>query len=63
MGFVAPQVTGLIINRNNDVAHWRLVFLTASGVYFVGNLLFVIFGQAKEQSWNREEEGNRQYDE
>lgn len=55
MGFVAPQVTGWIINGHNDIDHWRMVFLIAAGAYVVGNTVFVIFGQAKEQKWNRTE--------
>ena len=53
MGFVAPQVTGLIINGHNDVGHWRVVFLIATAVYLLGNVVFVIFGRATEQDWNR----------
>ena len=53
MGFVAPQVTGLIINGHNDVGHWRVVFLIATAVYLLGNVVFVIFGLAAEQDWNR----------
>jgi len=26
MGFLAPAVTGYIINANQDLAHWRTVF-------------------------------------
>ena len=53
MGFVAPQVTGLITNGHNDVDHWRTVFLIASGSYVLGNTAFVILGDATEQDWNR----------
>ena len=53
MGFVAPQVTGLIINGHNDVDHWRTVFLIASGSYVLGNAAFVIWGEAAEQDWHR----------
>ena len=26
MGFLAPAITGYIINANQDLAHWRTVF-------------------------------------
>ena len=55
MGFVAPLVTGLIINGHNDVNHWQEVFLIAGGLAIFGNIVFVIFGQAVEQKWNRME--------
>ena len=61
MGFVAPQVTGLIINHHNDMHHWNIVFYIAAGVGTLGNLVFIIFGTAKEQEWNRiKGEGARQ---
>ena len=28
MGFVAPMIVGFIINGQNDVDHWKLVFWT-----------------------------------
>ena len=55
MGFVAPQVTGLIINGHNDIKHWQEVFFIAAAVYILGNLVFVVFGKAVEQKWNRTE--------
>lgn len=35
-----------------DPSLWRIVFFVASGFYFVGNLIFVIFGSGKIQPWN-----------
>ena len=53
MGFVAPQVTGLIIKGHNDIDHWQEVFLIAAAIYIIGDIVFVIFGKAEEQRWNR----------
>ena len=53
MGFVAPQVTGLIIKGHNDIDHWQEVFLIAAAIYIIGDIIFVIFGKAEEQKWNR----------
>jgi len=53
MGFVAPTVTGYIVDGNNDVPHWRMVFFIAALIYCVGNTIFLIFGTAKEQKWNK----------
>ena len=52
MGFTAPQVTGYIINHHNDLDHWKIVFYSAAAVNFFGALVFILFGSAKEQSWN-----------
>lgn len=34
------------------MVQWRTVFFIASFVYFIGNLLFVIFSRTEEQPWN-----------
>lgn len=39
-----------------NVVEWRIVFFIAAGFYFVGNLLFVIFGKTEVQSWNSPED-------
>merc|ERR550525_385668 len=53
MGFVAPQITGILIKGHDDLEHWRILFCLASAVYAVGNAVFVIFGTSQEQKWNR----------
>ena len=53
MGFIAPNVAGNIVEGHSDVPHWRLVFFIAAIVYVIGNTIFLIFGTAKEQKWNR----------
>jgi len=53
MGFLAPMVTGLIINHHNTASHWKVLFWIASGVYVFGNTIFIIFGTSVEQKWNR----------
>jgi len=53
MGFVAPNVAGNIVEGHSDVVHWRMVFFIAATVYVIGNTIFLVFGTAKEQKWNR----------
>ena len=53
MGFVAPNVAGNIVEGHSDVPHWRMVFFIAAAVYVFGNTVFLVFGTAKEQKWNR----------
>lgn len=31
---------------------WRICFFVAAGIYFFGNLIFIIFGQGSIQPWN-----------
>lgn len=39
-----------LFQRNKD--QWGIVFLCSAGVFFIGNLFYVIFGTAETQSWN-----------
>lgn len=34
---------------------WKIIFFIAAGIFFGGNLLFVIFGKAEIQPWNESE--------
>lgn len=52
MSLLAPLTVGFIVTDANNVHQWRLVFYITGGLYFVGNLLFVLFGQTKIQAWN-----------
>ncbi|XP_046982453.1 vesicular glutamate transporter 1-like [Schistocerca americana] len=47
----APLYVGAIV-KENTIQEWRIVFLTAAGVFFVGNLIFVIFADGEVQPWN-----------
>lgn len=33
-------------------SEWQLIYFIAAGFFFVGNLIFVIFGTAEIQPWN-----------
>ncbi|XP_061393726.1 sialin [Musca vetustissima] len=63
-GFLAPYVIGLIINHNETMLQWRKVFWLAGGLNIAGNLIYLIFASADEQSWSRPEnqqiENNRE---
>lgn len=52
MGFLAPGFTGFLINGHEDLGHWRFVFFLAAIIYFLGNMVFLVFGSTKEQPWN-----------
>ncbi|XP_018793707.1 PREDICTED: putative inorganic phosphate cotransporter isoform X2 [Bactrocera latifrons] len=63
MSLLAPLAVGLIVTDAKNVLQWRFVFYIASGMYFVGNLLFILFGQAKIQVWNYPKTQHPQQDE
>ncbi|CAD7085965.1 unnamed protein product [Hermetia illucens] len=52
MGVFAPLAVGFIVTDEHDPNQWRIVFFIAAGLYFLGNLMFLIFGTTKEQPWN-----------
>lgn len=53
MSIIAPLIVGQIVGHNaTDPVIWRPVFYIAAGIYFFGNLMFVIFGKADIQAWN-----------
>ncbi|CAG7832457.1 unnamed protein product [Allacma fusca] len=52
-GIAAPYVAGLITTDESSLASWRIVFFLASGIYFLDNLIYVIFVSGQEQPWNR----------
>ncbi len=40
------------IPRQQTIEAWRIVFLTAAGVYVVFNTVFLLFGSGEVQPWN-----------
>ena len=53
-GFLAPYVIGTIINHNETLTQWRKVFWLAGGLNIAGNLIYLLFSSAEEQSWSRQ---------
>lgn len=37
------------------MTQWCIVFYLAAGVYIIGNLIFIVFGEAEIQPWNEPE--------
>ncbi|KAL9917943.1 putative inorganic phosphate cotransporter isoform 2-T2 [Glossina fuscipes fuscipes] len=52
MSIIAPLIVGFIVTDEKNSAQWRFIFFIAAGFYFIGNLLFVVFGKTTVQSWN-----------
>lgn len=52
-GFLGPYIVGVLTTNNETQGQWQYVFYIAGGVYLFGFLVFVIFAQGTEQSWNR----------
>ena len=52
-GFLAPQTTGYLLNKENSLSQWQLAFWISAAVYVPGFLLFAIFGTDEIQIWNQ----------
>ncbi|XP_076624580.1 putative inorganic phosphate cotransporter [Colletes latitarsis] len=52
IAIIAPLVCGMIVPNESNVKQWSYVFYLSAIVYFVGNLIFIIFGQGEVQPWN-----------
>ncbi|XP_046815652.1 putative inorganic phosphate cotransporter [Vespa crabro] len=49
---IAPIICGEIITDLSSTHLWSIVFYISAGVYFVSNLIFLIWGKAEIQWWN-----------
>ena len=51
-GFITAFVAGVIVNKNQTLEGWTIVFLISSGVYILCNAIFAFFGSTKVEKWN-----------
>lgn len=51
-GFLAPAVTGAIVNGNQTIRAWNTVFMISAALNIFFCSIFVIFGTDKVQPWN-----------
>ncbi|XP_030381273.1 putative inorganic phosphate cotransporter isoform X2 [Scaptodrosophila lebanonensis] len=49
---IAPLASGAIVQDPKNINEWRLVFFLAAFFYFIGNLMFVVFGKTDVQWWD-----------
>ncbi|XP_046403685.1 putative inorganic phosphate cotransporter [Ischnura elegans] len=59
MSIVAPLVAGELAPDSSNADQWRMVFFVTAAIYFVLNLIFVIFGKGEVQSWNQPSSANK----
>ncbi|KAK0182215.1 hypothetical protein PV327_000376 [Microctonus hyperodae] len=51
-GFISPLFVGLMINNNQTIKQWQLVFIITSIIMGIGSFSYQIWGTAKQQPWN-----------
>ncbi|CAD7015103.1 unnamed protein product [Ceratitis capitata] len=49
---ITPLVVGVIVTDVQNRSEWQIVFIIAAVIFFVGNLIFVLFGSAETQPWD-----------
>ncbi|CAG0883594.1 unnamed protein product, partial [Cyprideis torosa] len=54
-GWVAPLVTGAVLQGQPTFERWRIAFWIAIALLLFNAIFYLLFGTAEEQSWNREE--------
>lgn len=59
MSIIAPLLVGFIVDNQSDPVQWRYVFFISAGIYFIGNLLFIIFSKTDVQPWNDLQQSER----
>ncbi|XP_067005496.1 putative inorganic phosphate cotransporter isoform X2 [Anabrus simplex] len=51
-GFIAPMISGRILEKNNGLYEWRILFIIGALFYIITGVIFIIFGSGNIQSWN-----------
>uniref|UniRef100_A0A1I8Q5Y1 Putative inorganic phosphate cotransporter n=1 Tax=Stomoxys calcitrans TaxID=35570 RepID=A0A1I8Q5Y1_STOCA len=59
MSIIAPLTVGLIVTDETNPLQWRIVFYITAAFYFLGNLMFLIFGRTSPRAWNFAQPANR----
>ncbi|CAF1302986.1 unnamed protein product [Adineta steineri] len=52
-GFVGPAMVGAITNNNQTLHAWQTIFNLSAGIGLFGCIVYCIFFDGNEQSWNR----------
>lgn len=55
---LGPLISTFLIADSSDVYQWRIVFIMAAMIAFIGNTVFIFWGTTKKQPWD--DEGQRQ---
>ncbi|KAJ4428942.1 hypothetical protein ANN_25938 [Periplaneta americana] len=53
MGIFAPSITGILINGKQTLSQWAIVFYISATISLVTWILYMLFGSADEQPWNK----------
>ncbi|KAI8037537.1 hypothetical protein M5D96_009690 [Drosophila gunungcola] len=49
---LTPLLVGIIVKDDHDREQWQIVFIISAVIFFVGNLIYIAFGQMVNQPWD-----------
>lgn len=52
-GFVVPIFVGKLTHGNQTIEAWRIIFFTTVVLYIIEIIVYTVFGNGEEQSWNK----------
>ncbi|XP_015110296.1 putative inorganic phosphate cotransporter isoform X2 [Diachasma alloeum] len=52
VALLAPLIVGEIVTDERNADQWKIVFYLSGGIYFLGNLMFIVFGSGETQGWD-----------
>ncbi|XP_004520849.2 putative inorganic phosphate cotransporter, partial [Ceratitis capitata] len=52
VSLLTPLVVGFIVTDVQNRFEWQIVFIIAASIFFLGNLIYVIYGTAEAQPWD-----------
>jgi hypothetical protein len=56
-GFLTPLVIGVIIESSDQIRRqWGYVFYLSAAINIFGSIVFLIFGSAEQQEWDKNQE-------
>ena len=63
-GFVVPTIIGAIRSMEDYdiISKWKIIFGTAAGIYFIGNLFYVLMITGEIQEWNYGPKGRQRHE-
>ncbi|ERL83719.1 putative inorganic phosphate cotransporter [Dendroctonus ponderosae] len=60
VGLMAPIYAGFMIKGTPSVEKWRIVFITASGVYAFCCTFYLLFASGERQPWDKPQEEDKE---
>ncbi|CAD6997447.1 unnamed protein product [Ceratitis capitata] len=49
---LSPLLVGVIVTDKHNRTQWQIIFAIAAVIFFLGNLVYIIWGTSETQSWN-----------